>query len=664
MCVCVCVSLSLFSLSVVHTCYSCEWEQFMPSYAECVCPNLPGVTPDCEWLMSKDCAVMCRRCRPVQPSWTSSTCCPPLRPSWLSRWSCWCCPGRELCSLRWVMSGERALLIEVGHVWGESSAHWGGSCLGRELCSLRWVMSGERALLIEVGHVWGESSAYWGGSCLGRELCLLRWVVIGALRGGEVGLELLWGENIEPLSCCYCLGREVYFLRWVMIEPVVLLGREAYFLRWVTATRRAVFCSGFQPTVEYQEMSKRTSWQRRVPEENSMPTMSVSVKRRLSSECSQCQDHRGMTTTCCPGSSKLFWWGFAPDKTDWTVLCTANWSWHPHQPAPVVKKNKPQSMFYKDAPFTKLQEKTRGLSALPWQPNSTAANRSWRRGHHSSPERPWSCRLRTPRRRCVVTEPLVLLGREVYLLRWVVVSGLSFWGERSTYWDGSWLSRFFSCWGERSTHGGGLWLSHLSCWGERSTHWDGSWLVKLVVGLLCLLCFLFFLLFFFCVCLFFFCVCVCVCARAHACVHACVRACVCVCVRARARVHAYMHVCTCGHMCLDGCMQRGGSGGCWQFQGVQWCIWLCLTCHCMFEVSLYVWCVTVCLTCHCVFDVSLYVWHSSACLCLANCFLWPCVYFWNEIINSINCSEIWFCEVNVCICSCVIVVVHNFLLAL
>ena len=159
-----------------------------------------------------------------------------------------------------------------------------------------------------------------------------------------------------------------------------------------------LFCSGFQPTVEYQEMSKRTSWQRRVPEENSMPTVSASVKRRLSSERSQCQDHRRITTTCCPGSSKSFWWGFALDITDWTAICTANWSWHPHQPAPVVKKNKQQSTFYKDVPFTKLQEKMCGLSALPWQPNSMAANRSWRRWH-SSPEWPWSCRMQTPRRR-------------------------------------------------------------------------------------------------------------------------------------------------------------------------------------------------------------------------------------------------------------------------
>ena len=33
--------------------------------------------------------------------------------------------------------------------------------------------------------------------------------------------------------------------------------------------------------MEYQEMSKRTSWERRVPKENSMPTLSASVKRRL-----------------------------------------------------------------------------------------------------------------------------------------------------------------------------------------------------------------------------------------------------------------------------------------------------------------------------------------------------------------------------------------------
>ena len=123
------------------------------------------------------------------------------------------------------------------------------------------------------------------------------------------------------------------------------------------------------------------------------------VRKRLSSEHLQNQNYRGMTTTCCPGSNRSFWWGFAPGITDWTVICTVNWGWHPHQLAPVVKKSRPRSMFYKDAPFTKLQEKTCGLSALPWRPNSTAANRSWRRRHHSSPERPWSCRLRTPTRR-------------------------------------------------------------------------------------------------------------------------------------------------------------------------------------------------------------------------------------------------------------------------
>ena len=70
-----------------------------------------------------------------------------------------------------------------------------------------------------------------------------------------------------------------------------------------------------------------------------------------------------------------------------------------HRPGVDFEKSRPWSMFYKDAPFTKPQEKTCGLSALPWRPNSTAASRSWRRRRHSSPERPWSCRLRTPRRR-------------------------------------------------------------------------------------------------------------------------------------------------------------------------------------------------------------------------------------------------------------------------
>ena len=104
--------------------------------------------------------------------------------------------------------------------------------------------------------------------------------------------------------------------------------------------------------------------------------------------------HRGMTITCCPGSSKLFRWGFVLDITNWTVICTARWSWYPHQPA---MKTKPHSMLYKDASLTKLQEKMCGLSALPYQPSSTAASRSWRRWLYSFPKRPWSCSLQTQR---------------------------------------------------------------------------------------------------------------------------------------------------------------------------------------------------------------------------------------------------------------------------
>ena len=59
---------------------------------------------------------------------------------------------------------------------------------------------------------------------------------------------------------------------------------------------------------------------------NNMKTMSASAKRRLSSERSWWQGHRGMTVTCCPGSSKSFWWGFVTDITDWTVTWNANWS--------------------------------------------------------------------------------------------------------------------------------------------------------------------------------------------------------------------------------------------------------------------------------------------------------------------------------------------------
>ena len=45
-----------------------------------------------------------------------------------------------------------------------------------------------------------------------------------------------------------------------------------------------LFFSGFETTVEYQEMSKRTSLQKTVPEGYSITTMSAAAKRRLSSE--------------------------------------------------------------------------------------------------------------------------------------------------------------------------------------------------------------------------------------------------------------------------------------------------------------------------------------------------------------------------------------------
>ena len=70
---------------------------------------------------------------------------------------------------------------------------------------------------------------------------------------------------------------------------------------------------------------------------------------------------------------------------DWTLMCTASWGWHPHQPAPVVKKTKPHSMLTKDTPFTVLHDK---MSALSWRPDSTAANESRRRWLQLSPEDP------------------------------------------------------------------------------------------------------------------------------------------------------------------------------------------------------------------------------------------------------------------------------------
>ena len=106
-------------------------------------------------------------------------------------------------------------------------------------------------------------------------------------------------------------------------------------LQQVAATTRTVL----QPTVEYQKTSKQTSLKRRLPEENSITTMAVSAKRRLSS-----QRYHPL---------------YRQQKVVLVRLRTRH-NMHrklklvPHQSAAVVKKTKPQSMLYKDVPFTKL----------------------------------------------------------------------------------------------------------------------------------------------------------------------------------------------------------------------------------------------------------------------------------------------------------------------
>ena len=77
-------------------------------------------------------------------------------------------------------------------------------------------------------------------------------------------------------------------------------------LQQVSTTRRAVL-QWIPAHCGILGNEQMTSWQRRVPEENSMLTTSASVKRRLSSEHLQSQNYRGMTTTCCPGSNRSFW---------------------------------------------------------------------------------------------------------------------------------------------------------------------------------------------------------------------------------------------------------------------------------------------------------------------------------------------------------------------
>ena len=124
------------------------------------------------------------------------------------------------------------------------------------------------------------------------------------------------------------------------------------------------FCSGFHPTVEYQEMRKRASLQRRVPEENSMTTMSASVKRRLTRALtmprSQRDDYQLLSREQQVVLVRLH-----------TGHNRLNSHKHMHSKLKLASSptcpcgQEPQSRFYQYAPFIKLQEKMCGLSALP-----------------------------------------------------------------------------------------------------------------------------------------------------------------------------------------------------------------------------------------------------------------------------------------------------------
>ena len=67
---------------------------------------------------------------------------------------------------------------------------------------------------------------------------------------------------------------------------------------------------------------------------------------------------------------------------------------------PCIQENQTTEHVLKGCPLHRvIGEDLWALSTLPWRPNTTAASRNWRRRLHWSPERPWSCSLRTPRRK-------------------------------------------------------------------------------------------------------------------------------------------------------------------------------------------------------------------------------------------------------------------------
>ena len=73
-------------------------------------------------------------------------------------------------------------------------------------------------------------------------------------------------------------------------------------LQQVAATRRAVL-QRIPAHCGISGNEQADILQKRIPEENSITTRFALAKRRLSSERSRCQDHRGMIITCYPGSS-------------------------------------------------------------------------------------------------------------------------------------------------------------------------------------------------------------------------------------------------------------------------------------------------------------------------------------------------------------------------
>jgi len=132
--------------------------------------------------------------------------------------------------------------------------------------------------------------------------------------GGRSSMNLMVSVGVSLVVSSMTLTASFYEQQIVFLSAALslleatagensLVSRKAFMRQHSTDEES---CSGYQPTVVFQEMKKRASSPNLEPKEDRKTTVSPSKKRRPSSEQICVTSPRGMTSTSLTGGNRLW----------------------------------------------------------------------------------------------------------------------------------------------------------------------------------------------------------------------------------------------------------------------------------------------------------------------------------------------------------------------